>query len=59
VVAIVEGGYDLKALASCARAVGHTLLGMAPDAPPPTGDETRGIAAATGATREASRYWRL
>jgi acetoin utilization deacetylase AcuC-like enzyme len=59
VVAIVEGGYDLKALANCARAVGHTLLGMAPDAPPPTGDETRGIATATAATREASRYWRL
>ena len=59
VVALVEGGYDLKALAECARAVGQTLGGDGPEVPPPTGDASRGAAGTAAVVPGLRKYWRL
>jgi hypothetical protein len=59
VVALVEGGYDLKALAECARAVGQTLDGNGPEVPPPAGDASRGAAACAAVVPGLREYWRL
>ena len=59
VVALVEGGYDLKALADCTRAVGQTLGGEAPDVPPPAGDDARGGTTCAAVVPGLREYWRL
>ena len=59
VVALVEGGYDLKALADCARAVGQTLGGDGPEVPPPTGDASRGDAGTAAVLPGLREYWKL
>ena len=59
VVALVEGGYDLRALAECTRAVGHTLGGDAPDVPPPAGDDARGGATCAAVRPGLREYWQL
>ena len=59
VVALVEGGYDLKALADCTRAVGQTLGGEAPEVPPPAGDDARGGTTCAAVVPGLREYWRL
>jgi len=59
VVALTEGGYDLKALADCTRAVGFTLGGNAPDVPPLEGDTTRAAATCAAVVPELRAYWKL
>jgi len=59
VVALVEGGYDLRALAECTRAVGQTLGGDGPDVPPPAGEATRGAAACAAVLPVLREYWQL
>jgi len=59
VVALIEGGYDLKALADCTRAVGLTLGGEAPDVPPPDGDTARAAATCAAVVPELRAYWKL
>jgi len=59
VVALVEGGYDLKALADCTRAVGLTLGGEAPDVPAPAGDTTRGSATSAAVVPGLREFWKL
>ncbi|HEV8397717.1 MAG TPA: histone deacetylase [Vicinamibacterales bacterium] len=59
VVALTEGGYDLKALADCTRAVGFTLGGAAPDAPPPDGDTARAAATCAAVVPGLRAYWQL
>jgi acetoin utilization deacetylase AcuC-like enzyme len=59
VVALVEGGYDLKALAECTRAVGQTLGGDAPDVAPPAGDTSRGAATCAAVLPGLREFWKL
>jgi acetoin utilization deacetylase AcuC-like enzyme len=59
VVALTEGGYDLKALADCTRAVGQTLGGDTPDVPRPEGDTARAAATCAAVVPELRAYWKL
>jgi acetoin utilization deacetylase AcuC-like enzyme len=59
VLALVEGGYDLKALGDCARAVGQTLGGEAPEVPPPAGDVARAAATCAAVVPRLREYWQL
>jgi acetoin utilization deacetylase AcuC-like enzyme len=59
VVALTEGGYDLKALADCTRAVGFTLGGVTPDVPAPDGHTTRAAATCAAVVPELRAYWKL
>ena len=59
VVALTEGGYDLKALADCTRAVGFTLGGDTPDVPPVDGDTARAAATCAAVVPELRAYWKL
>jgi acetoin utilization deacetylase AcuC-like enzyme len=59
VVALVEGGYDLKALGDSARAVGQTLGGDGPDVPPPAGETTRAAATCAAVVPELRAHWQL
>jgi acetoin utilization deacetylase AcuC-like enzyme len=58
-IAFTEGGYDLKALADCARAVGQTLGGEAPDVPRAAGDTSRAAATLGAVVPELRAYWKL
>jgi acetoin utilization deacetylase AcuC-like enzyme len=59
VVALTEGGYDLKALADCTRAVGLTLGGDAPDVPAAGGDTARAAATCAAVVPGLRKYWKL
>jgi acetoin utilization deacetylase AcuC-like enzyme len=59
VVALTEGGYDLKALADCTRAVGQTLGGDAPDVPRPAGDTARAATTLGAVVPGLRAYWKL
>ena len=59
VVALVEGGYDLKALADCTRAVGLTLGGQTPDVPHADGDTARAATACAAVVPELRAHWKL
>jgi len=59
VVALTEGGYALKALADCTRAVGLALGGDAPDVPPPDGDCARAAATCAAVVLEPRAHWKL
>ena len=59
VVALTEGGYDLKALADCTRAVGLTLGGDTPDVAPAEGDTVRAAATCAAVVPELRAYWKL
>jgi len=59
VVALTEGGYDLKALAECTRAVGFTLGGAAPDVPAADGDTARAAATCAAVVPGLRAYWKL
>ena len=59
VVALTEGGYDLKALADCTRAVGHTLAGRTPDVPAVDGDTARAAATCAAVAPGLRAYWQL
>ena len=60
-VALTEGGYDLKALADCTRAVGHAMLAgdSARTIPPPDGDTARAAAACAAVVPGLRAYWPL
>jgi acetoin utilization deacetylase AcuC-like enzyme len=59
VVALTEGGYDLKALADCTRAVGQTLGGEAPAVPGVEADTTRAAATIGAVVPGLREYWKL
>jgi acetoin utilization deacetylase AcuC-like enzyme len=59
VVAFTEGGYDLKALADCTRAVGFTLGGAAPDVSAPEGDTARAAATCAAVVPGLRAHWKL
>jgi len=59
VVAVTEGGYDLKALADSTRAVGFTLGGNAPDVTPVEGETARAAATCAAVVPGLRAYWRL
>jgi acetoin utilization deacetylase AcuC-like enzyme len=59
VVALTEGGYDLKALADCTRAVGFTLGGEAPDVPAAEGDTARAAATIAAVVPGLRAHWKL
>jgi acetoin utilization deacetylase AcuC-like enzyme len=59
VVALTEGGYDLKALADCTRAVGLTLGGETPDVPGAEGDTARAAATCAAVVPGLRKYWKL
>jgi acetoin utilization deacetylase AcuC-like enzyme len=59
IVALTEGGYDLKALADCTRAVGQTLGGEAPAVPGADGDTARAAATLGAVVPELRAYWKL
>jgi acetoin utilization deacetylase AcuC-like enzyme len=59
-VAVTEGGYDLKALASCLRAVVRVLDGdESTSSDVPGGAAPRGEATLAAVRPHLSRYWRL
>ena len=59
VVAVTEGGYDLKALAGSLRAAVDVLDGSASLPPAPTGDTTRAESSLAAARRHLSKYWTI
>jgi acetoin utilization deacetylase AcuC-like enzyme len=59
VVALTEGGYDLKALADCTRAVGFTLGGQTPDVPHADGDTARAATTCAAVVPELRAHWKL
>ena len=59
VVALTEGGYDLKALADCTRAVGLTLGGEAPGVASPDGDTARAAATCGAVVPGLRAHWTL
>ena len=59
VVAVTEGGYDLKALAGSLRAAIDVLDGSASLPPAPTGDTRRAESSLAAARRHLSKYWTL
>jgi acetoin utilization deacetylase AcuC-like enzyme len=59
VMALTEGGYDLKALADCTRAVGQTLGGEAPDVSRVEGDTSRAAATIGAVVPGLREYWKL
>jgi acetoin utilization deacetylase AcuC-like enzyme len=59
VVALTEGGYDLKALADCTRAVGFTLGGETPAVPAAEGDTSRATATCAAVVPGLRQYWKL
>jgi len=59
VVALTEGGYDLKALADCTRAVGQTLGGEAPAVSGVEGDTARAAATIGAVVPGLREYWKL
>lgn len=59
VVAFTEGGYDLKALADCTRAVGLTLGGDTPDVAAADGDTTRAAATCAAVVPGLRARWTL
>ncbi len=59
VVAVTEGGYDLKALAGSLRAAIDVLDGSGVLPPAPTGDTSRAESSLAAARRHLSKYWTL
>jgi acetoin utilization deacetylase AcuC-like enzyme len=59
IVALTEGGYDLKALADCTRAVGLTLGGETPDVPAAEGDTARAATTCAAVVPGLRKYWKL
>ena len=59
IVALTEGGYDLKALADCTRAVGFTLGGQTPDVPHAEGDTARAATTCAAVVPELRAHWKL
>jgi acetoin utilization deacetylase AcuC-like enzyme len=59
VVAVTEGGYDLKALAASLRAVIEVLDGSGSLTPAPTGNTSRAESSLEAARRHLSKYWTL
>jgi acetoin utilization deacetylase AcuC-like enzyme len=56
---VTEGGYDLKALADCTRAVGLTLGGDTPDVAAADGDTTRAAATCAAVVPGLRARWTL
>jgi len=61
VVALTEGGYDLKALAACLRAAAHVLSGEAElsDFPAPSGPTPRADATIAAIRPYVEKYWKI
>jgi acetoin utilization deacetylase AcuC-like enzyme len=59
VVAVTEGGYDLKALAASLRATIEVLDGSGTLPPAPRGNTTRAESSLEAARRHLSKYWTL
>jgi acetoin utilization deacetylase AcuC-like enzyme len=61
IVAVTEGGYDLKALASSLDAAMRVLAGETSldDYPAPAGDAPRGEACVAAVAAEVRRYWQI
>jgi acetoin utilization deacetylase AcuC-like enzyme len=61
VVAVTEGGYDLKGLADSLRQVTRALNGDASlaDYATPSGDTARGDATLKAVTPHLTKYWKL
>jgi acetoin utilization deacetylase AcuC-like enzyme len=58
-VAVTEGGYDLKALAGSLRIVIDVLDGSASLPPAPAGDTSRAESSLAATRRHLSKYWTL
>jgi acetoin utilization deacetylase AcuC-like enzyme len=61
IVALTEGGYDLKALAACLRVAARALSGEATlaDLPTPEGPTPRGMATSAAVRPHVGKYWTI